>query len=84
MLRRNVLSFAVFAFAVDETNERDDLMTSATPFALLRKEVEHAAEPDSHTDVLLVSVQFSELHKCTLLVPQIRLLLLHKCVLVYR
>ena len=30
------LSFAVFAFAVDETNERERVMTSATPFALLQ------------------------------------------------
>ena len=32
----DVLSLAVLAFAVDETNDRDKVMTSATPFALLR------------------------------------------------
>lgn len=32
----NSLSLAVFAFAVDDINERDLLMTSATPSALLQ------------------------------------------------
>ena len=31
----DVLSLAVLAFAVEETNDRDKVMTSATPFALL-------------------------------------------------
>ena len=31
----DVLSFAVFAFAVDDTNARDLLITSATPCAFL-------------------------------------------------
>ena len=35
--KRDVLSLAVFAFAVEETNERDRVMTSATPLALLKR-----------------------------------------------
>ena len=38
--KQDILSFAVFAFAVEETNERDSVITSATPFALLQDEDE--------------------------------------------
>ena len=40
-VKRGVLSLAVFAFAAEETNERDRVMTSATPLALLRSEGEY-------------------------------------------
>jgi hypothetical protein len=33
--REDVLSFAVFALAVEDINERERVMTSATPFAFL-------------------------------------------------
>lgn len=41
----NALSFAVFAFAIDETNPRERLMTSAIPWALLQRACKFHEEP---------------------------------------
>lgn len=65
----HALSLAVFAFAVDDINARDLLMTSATPSALLRRR-EHETGGKCVGDVLLVAVELAELHEGCLLVSQ--------------
>ncbi len=74
---QHVLSFAVLAFAVDDTNERERVMTSARPFAFLQPECQQAGTSHRSQCVLLVPVDLAELHERTLLTAELRLPLLH-------
>lgn len=80
--RGDSLSFAVFAFAVEDMNERDLLMTSATPSALLQ--LVSNSQIEAGENVLLIAVQLSELHKSGLLPPQSFKLLCVSSILVGR
>lgn len=63
-----LLSLAVLAFAVEDMNDRDLLITSATPCAFLGGMSIVDCECIVLFDILLITVQLSELDQSCLLV----------------
>ena len=68
----DILSLAVFAFAVDDINDRDLLITSATPCALLQIIVNTQKDEtmSSAMNILLVAIQLSQFDQCSFLMAQ--------------
>jgi len=69
---QNSLSFAVFAFAVDDMNALDNVITSARPFAFLPSvgSVFLGSRVLLDGSALLVPIQLAELNERCLLFPQ--------------
>lgn len=75
--RSYALSFAVFAFAVDDMNDRESVMTSATPFAFLQVPcIRFHVGTYSRIRSLLIAVELTKLDQRGLLVPECLLLAL--------
>jgi hypothetical protein len=68
---------AVFAFAVEDMNERESVMTSATPAAFLfgARQPARVSHMQARAHALLVPVELAELHERRLLLAQLRVAL---------
>lgn len=75
-LTTNLLSLAVLALAVDDMNDRESVITSATPAALLWSALVLDRVLIYKLDELLVSVQLTQIHQRRFLIPNVLLIVL--------
>jgi len=78
VINPNLLNFAVFAFAVDDMNALDCVMTSAKPCAFLTK-VRMKAKDVNELISLLVTIELPQFHQSHLLISKGLSLIMVNC-----